>query len=308
MSVSANPLPKHSGRVPSEGLLLLLGLTLIGPLVIGWLYHFTAQWFDLIVVSSMIVGGVAGGILSAGVKKARCRNPKLMGLLGAIAGLLAMTIRYGFDAQEFYGQLPQELVDQTRADNDPLSLAEAQQVVHDNLKRIGPLRAFTTFMEMRAEAGVTLQSSHSYRKDSGTPISGGGFWVLLGAETLLALGIAAAVASGGVNMPYCERCNRWYEVESVMAAPFELAEQVTAAARAHNWSALMALRQPIIRQGNDLAYVTVVLKRCGSCDDGVVEGSTTVKKKDQSTTKPLFAEAINASDVLTLRNSRQTPV
>jgi len=52
-----------------------------------------AQWFDLIILSSMVLGFVAGAILAANVKPTHCRNPRLMGLLGVVAALLAITIR-----------------------------------------------------------------------------------------------------------------------------------------------------------------------------------------------------------------------
>jgi hypothetical protein len=310
MSAPINALPKHSGRVPTEGVYRLVGVSLILSLAFGWLYHFVAQWFDLVILSPMVLGFVIGAILAANVKPARCRNPRLMAILGALSALLAITIRYGFDSADFYRQLPQALVGQMRVEDtgDPITLEQAQQAVQNRLKKIGPLRAFGQFMSIAADAGVTLKDSHSYSKENGTPISGGGFWALLAAETLLAMIVAGAAAAGGVNMPYCERCSQWFEPQPILIAPSTASEQMVAAARSHDWQGLMALKGQPVNDGKVVGWVTVILKRCGTCDDGVLEGTLNTKKKDQTSTKALFAEALTASDVNAIRNSTPTVV
>ena len=70
---TATNAPKPSGRVPASGLALLLLVALTSALVVGWLYHFTARFFDLVIISSFVVGFLVGFPITLAARPARCR-------------------------------------------------------------------------------------------------------------------------------------------------------------------------------------------------------------------------------------------
>jgi hypothetical protein len=239
----------------------------------------------------MLVGFLVGACIAFVVKPARCRNPRLVLLLAVFSALLAFGSRYYWDSQRFYRtELPQALA---REANIPREDAERETATL--LRERSAWQSLKSYMEMVAEAGVSITKASSSSSGSPPLLSGGGYYVLLVASVALAMVIAGGIGYAACGSVYCERCERWYSDQRLGYVGAEEKELALNAVRSHDWQALKALLKSMPPSG--VSYLSMMLSLCDRCNEGVLKAEELIRQKDQVKTMPLLEESISSADV-----------
>ena len=81
---------KASGRYESSGVPLLIVAGIVSAILVGLLYFFVSQFINLILIFPLIAGALVGFGITFAVRAGKIRNPKLVGTVAVLAGLLMM--------------------------------------------------------------------------------------------------------------------------------------------------------------------------------------------------------------------------
>jgi hypothetical protein len=291
---------KHSGKCPPAGVLLLLAGALVVGAVTGTVYHFLAKFMDIPIVSPILAGLVAGGITGTLVKAARCRNPRVLLVIGVLAGLFAYGARLVADSQEIRPMIVRAF---TRH-YVQAGLPPAQAVARAEA-RLDPVTTLRVYLVVGSQVGVVLTDTHSSSYNistsggaqnvGGTVVSGIWYWLLLLAELICCAIAAGALAQLSLNQSaYCEQSGVWMTSTVLAKLAPRQTDQTTALVNARDWNALRRLKP----QGamNDQNFVRVTLRRCPVCESGTLMVDTQAGNQ----VKRLLHVHIDPSTVATL--------
>jgi hypothetical protein len=177
------------GGCPASGFLIAAITSLLGAVVCAWLVSFVKQWLYLIVLFPLALGLAVGVAGNFGVRRGKVRNGLCAGLLGLVAGCLAMTAVHYFDYQRVLNELEQK---------NPV----ARQAMID----LG--FTFFKFVDMRAHDGVRI-GKVGRGKDRGMNLGYVGSYIYWSLEMLGAGVVALALMYGTARAPFCNVCNTW---------------------------------------------------------------------------------------------------
>lgn len=262
---------KTSGKVSAATAGKMLVATLLASVIVGVLWHFVGRFIDLVIIFPMLAGGVAGGIVTVIAKSGMSRSTKLALLCGLLVGPLTYGTKLVCNAYSVRPELVQGLSQSvTPSGATPAQKAQIEQKVEGLLT---PMRTLRLYMVLMEETGVTLKSSHS-SSGSGTRVSGNGYWVLLGVETLAVSLCALALLWSAASEPFCEGCQKWHGTSVVMQANPGQNPLIADAIRARNWGQFVGI-QP--GSWNNKAVTTVTLSRCEGCNGATLKTASTGK-------------------------------
>ena len=267
------------GAVPK---LLLAGL--ISGLVVGAVYAGITQFFSLLILFPLIAGFLVGLGVQRGVKSGKIRNPKMVGVVGALAGLLMMgaadftsaMINRGDMIAGFAASENEDLGTKTQdakgatVEMTPTQLAAREQTLRDDYsKGFTPLRTLVIYEMIDAAAGTSIGRPGS---GGGIPIQGKLYYLLRAFEILLVMGVASAVASGAASEPFCENCDKWEDDKEVLKVHPSQNAELWDKINARDWNGLM---ETVPATGIDEKNVTKVkITHCTDCGNGTISATS----------------------------------
>src|SRR5688572_3621339 len=153
---------KPDGGTTMPGLMMLVGALVVTGAVLGFVAHFVAQAFYLILVFPFLIGLGLGAVGVRMVRAGRVRNPLIGGLAGFVGGALAMFMMHYFDQQKFRDEafsaepefaqvvkLPPEERQQFLADLDAADREDAARGLRAADSVLG-------YLDLQAHYGVTI--------------------------------------------------------------------------------------------------------------------------------------------------------
>lgn len=200
-------------------MLLALGLGGGGAVVAGALLGFVGQFFSLVILFPLVLGGVAGFGARQGIKSGKVRSPLVGLLVGVAVGLVGAFAEATWQYQRTRSAMRAALKD--------VPAREQDAVVDRALVALGAARhdedeaAFRQQME-RPDAPGSLEvwngwlrnqwrhTSISRGGSKGTQLGLTGGMVLWGVELLITVGVATTMAFGATREPFCEDCGSWF--------------------------------------------------------------------------------------------------
>lgn len=266
---------KPSGRVGPGTVPVLALAAVVGGLFAGWLYHMIAPHMNLLLVSQLYVGFIAGGAVALAAKKAKVRRPRLAIALAAMAGLLAYGTFEGLNSMraraEYVDYVAQSISQQGNA-------AQARALAETAVP--SQARFFPLYMQALGASGTTLQSSHAgSTSKTGISVSGPWYWALLCAEIGIVVLVSGGLAQAAASAPFCERCDGWYKKSTVHKTHVEQAPAMLERVQAGRWDAVREV--PVLSSKNkkpdDKNHADVVLTHCSGCSDGWAALTCTVQ-------------------------------
>jgi hypothetical protein len=193
---------RPSNRVPASGLLFLLLAVLCGGVAFGALAFLISRLLWLIVIFPIVLGIIAGVILSGVIARQRVRNPAL----AVVAGLLMALVIYGTLKYGGYMSFQSEMRQAVSAKG--AVAAGAQEAVIDMLlaSKTGS-GGFFGYLKLMAQQGVSIgKVGSSNRATLPAPVTWA-YWLI---EFGIIGAIAALAARSAASKPFCEACQQWY--------------------------------------------------------------------------------------------------
>jgi hypothetical protein len=240
---------------------------------IGALESWVSQWFSLLIVFPLAIGGVVGAFAVFQVERGNIRAPMLAALLALAGGMVGQGTVHAVDYMRFRGEFLKSLEERRQAfigenSADEAAVKEAQgldltKLADDQIETETGSRGFVGYLKLAANEGTEIKKTGA---SSGAKVSGMGMWIMWGLEFLFAGGMALFMALGRAKKPFCEISKKWYDREDIVAtgsAEKADAQAVAEALTNENWSgALAALGQP-----NPKAASVITLERCSHCEE-----------------------------------------
>lgn len=194
--------------------MMLVGALVVTGAILGFVAHFVAQAFYLILVFPFLIGLGLGAVGVRMVSAGRVRNPWIGGLAGFLGGALAMFMMHYFDQQKFRDQAmesqpgfaavvemsPQER-EQLMGDLEP---ADREMV----LREIRAAESVWGYLDLQAHYGVTI-GKPGRSGESGMNLGYYGSYIYWLVELLLVAGITYGMVYGATKEPFCADCEQW---------------------------------------------------------------------------------------------------
>ncbi|BDI29586.1 hypothetical protein CCAX7_16370 [Capsulimonas corticalis] len=277
---------KPSGRSGPGGVALLWLTALIAGPIAGLIYDKVSGYFNIFLISPILIGLVVGGALYLVIKKINIRSPLAAITAGIAAGLLCAGANYIGDCLAMRSTIVNG-VSQDIADHYHLPVAQVRAKID---RRLDPIREIRVASEIKAESGVSITSTHDYSHSGGTPIQGGFYYALEVFEAILMAGAAAAVAAGASSALFCETCEKWYTSHKIFRVHPSRSAAMLHCIKTQDWNGAAAL--PGSAPGTEKMHCDVVVKRCPACRASLIEVTNVVDKATKKLlTAPLPQEA-----------------
>lgn len=181
---------RPDGGCPSAGAALLVGLTIVGGLILGYVASFISQYFYLVLLFPIGIGIGLGMVGAFGISLGKVRNPLAGGIAGFVGGCVAMVGMHYFDYQR---DLDAFVLENPKIDKTKLA-AEGD---------------FLKFVDNRAKNGVRIGRARGGNKDKGLNLGYYGSYAYWTIELLVVAGIAFFMMRGSAAEPFCTRCKNW---------------------------------------------------------------------------------------------------
>lgn len=209
--VDSKPYQSKGGFSLNGVLTLVSGLALVGG-VLGYVAHWAAQFFWIVILFPILIGAILGVIGERLVRKARIRNPLVGAAAGLVGGVLAMGCMHYFDYKQFVSQIessapefvamlalpPNEREEVAAASDDPQSVRQA----------FAALESFKGYIDYQATLGVELSSAGK----AGLNIGYIGTYVYWIVEVLLVGAVTLVMVRKATAEPFCDACDQWKDL------------------------------------------------------------------------------------------------
>lgn len=230
---------RHSGAVSGAGLILGTLGALVGVAIAAALYAVIIFYIPLAGTITFLLaagfGGVAGFVAGLCLQWGKLRNG---GIAFAVSGLLALEALYVSWA--VWASL---LLRSSEVAVSPWVLLEHPGVLWSLVNEINQVGAW------------------SFR---GFQPTGGFLWFLWGLEALIVVGLTVGVSMGILTLPFCERCERWSQLdEDVARFSDPVSDSLKSDVEAGGVDYLRALGKPSVK---DTTWLRADLHHCGACE------------------------------------------
>lgn len=210
---------RPDGVVPPQGFIQALLLGLLTGVAVGYALGFIgAKWFSLIILWPILMGGAAGAAVAFIVKRSKIRNAVVAMALSATCGGLSYVASHHVVYQLARSQVSDDLAVSADAKKQGLTPEMADDLFDIYLKKETGSHGFVGFVKMEAKQGVSISNHGS----GGVGLGEKGSWILFLIEFLLTAGLAALIPGDSAGMPFCARCQQWYQpVRQLALTPSE---------------------------------------------------------------------------------------
>jgi hypothetical protein len=196
---------------------ILIGLSMLAAVALGWLVSFVEQWIYLILIFPLLIGAIVGVVGILAIKLGKVRSPALGGLAGFLAGCVAMLSMHYFDYLSFRAQVAEDIPPPERIFVEALGPADLARLppnereVRKEQQRALRVQSFPTYMDYEATNGVTIQrvGHGGAANDRGMNLGYVGSFIYWGVEVLIVAVVAFVLMMGAAAMPFCRECQAW---------------------------------------------------------------------------------------------------
>lgn len=214
---------RADGGLPAGGTLQLLGILGIVGMILGAIASFIAKFFYLVLVFPLAIGCCLGAIGDWGIKAFRIRNPLACGVVGFLAGCLAMLSMHYMEFRDFDGRLRAALgpdadevlqiarhIPEYKADweSQPEDLKQYITEMEQDPEGLRALQAdnIWKYIDMQAHIGVELKRGGA---GNGANLGYVGSYIYWGLEALIVAGITFSMMRTAAAEPFCRECRSW---------------------------------------------------------------------------------------------------
>ncbi len=288
----------------------ILTTTILGAVVavvgagVVWLWEISPIP-TLVLLTPILQGAVVGGALGFMIGRLHLRNPRLVGFVGFLCGLLSITLVHYGHHLHLVGQIAENLREQAAGappeERDAILKeldAHPTEVVDQVLLRATGHSGFLGTMMLRNEQGVMIKNS---------TVNGGGLWALWGFEALLVAGAAGAIAGSRAGQPYCEDCHAWHvKSAEVLTVGGGHAEGLVQALRDDAPDRLDGFRAQA-HEVDPTTQAVVDLHSCPGCDTTFADVRHRSRKGKETKEKQLLGALAISPEMLQAIRAEPTP-
>ncbi len=204
---------KPSNIAPTEGIKILLVVSILAGLVTGAVTAGITQLIYLFFLFPLVMGGAGGTAVAWGIKKGKVRNPIIGGVFAAATGLFiyaAMNYaNYLFFRQEISKAIVNEI--RTSTSNEPEQVDNIDQIIDKFIKDYSGESGFLGYLKFLANQGVKLTRGSSKIEFAGENAA----YINWSLEIFIIESTAIWLAVKAANRPFCEEANDWYGEEKL---------------------------------------------------------------------------------------------
>jgi hypothetical protein len=262
------------GGFSLSGMMITMGVGMTTALTVGVLAGIIGQYFYMVLIFPLVIGGVVGGAQVLMIDKSRIRNPMICGVSGLLAGIVAVVAMHYVDYFVFqqsmkddaaqFAELLQGSAD--LEDGDPFLEALVEYQNDPEIIEANNIDSFIGYVDWSAKQGVELSSATS--TSSGSNLGYIGTYVYWGFEALVIAGLCVMMTRKRSAQPFCVACDRWMKETELIALNCEAKSAVKAlgSGQLDRLSSLFAPNQE----------TAISVFDCESCSDGdaVLQSST----------------------------------
>jgi hypothetical protein len=270
---------KPSNLLAPQGIVFLIVAAIAGGVAIGLITYFVSTLIYLIVLFPIIMGLLAGSIISGAVILGKVRNPMIAMLFGVlIAVVLYGTYRYaeyefGFrdDAREEFLQVLRDTADSNGivATDEELEalldeVVQGEAVGDYLLREETGSTGIVGFVKLSAQEGVTITSTRSTSpNETGLTLKDTVAYIYWLVEFAVIAGIAMSMARSRATTPFSEETREWYgKGEYLGTVPPQAVQPLIELLQQGNYG---QAAQHINRGGNrPVPRTDVMVQRCSS--------------------------------------------
>jgi hypothetical protein len=195
---------KPSNISPPEGIRNLTIVAIATGIITGCIIGFISQFFYLIILFPIIMGGAAGTAISLTVKSSKVRNPVLAAGFGSLTGLILYISMNYLQYMTFKQEVRKEIITEIGTSDD----AAIAQLTDDVLKEATGDSGFVGYVKYSAKQGINITRAGS--SGSGITLDENATWIYSLIELVLISGIASYQAFTSASEPFCEEGKDWY--------------------------------------------------------------------------------------------------
>jgi hypothetical protein len=211
------------GGFSITGMMITMGVGMTTALTVGVLAGIIGQYFYMVLIFPLVIGGAVGGAQVLMIDKSRIRNPMICGVSGLLAGFVAVVAMHYVDYFVFQQSMKDEAAQfaelvQTaaeREEGDPFVEALAEYQNDPEIMEANNVDTFIGYVDWSAKQGVELSSATS--TSSGSNLGYVGTYVYWGFEALVIAGLCVMMTRKQSARPFCVACDRWMKETELVA-------------------------------------------------------------------------------------------
>lgn len=274
-----------SRKLSVSGILYLVGFSILGGIVVGLVLFLFSKTLYLLIISPILASGVAGYILTRGVKRGKVRRKIPVFISGVLMALVAFGVFHYAEYIDFRRVSHNDLVEF----EPELSKSETDELISSFLIDETESDGFMGFLQVQAQEGMSFTSSRrdlsvgskvSNNLDSqGTVL----YWLV---EIGILFWGATAVSKNKTQEPYCEEENKWLIYEKI---------GYVAQVDINNFLNCLKIRdfvQASQFMGNEPLWEKHLLIQLARCNDYSPEATLNVRLMDGKNSKTLLTKRI----------------
>jgi len=207
--------PGPSSTVSIEGILILIGVTMVGAPLLGVVVALVGQLVYLSIAFPVLMGIAGGFIVGQGVRWGKMRESMVAAVFGLVLGLTDYGsyryVEYRFLRNDLQNFIMEELEAEFGEADPIIANAFLDQVLLEETGQTG----FLGVVLMDAQGGMSISHTrYGGNVNVGTALT----WIYWLIEIVIVAGIPTYQAMEKTKSPFCEHHNRWYERETSLGS------------------------------------------------------------------------------------------
>ncbi|MEM7314608.1 MAG: hypothetical protein AAF497_15790 [Planctomycetota bacterium] len=218
------PRPYSSdGGFTIAGLLLTMTVGAVVALLVGLLAGVVGQFFYMVLLFPIAIGGAVAGAQVAIIGRSKVRNPLVCGFAGLISGFIAVATMHYVDYIVFqrdmaeasvkYQASVQALLEMEQGP-DRESFASALAQYDAETADAKSVDSFVGYINWAAQQGVELSSATG--RNSGSNLGYTGTYLYWLFESLIIAGMCVAMTGSRAARPFCIHCESWMPEKEIV--------------------------------------------------------------------------------------------
>ena len=218
--LATNPPRTYSsdGGFTISGMTLIMAVGAVVALLVGLLAGIVGQFFYIVLIFPIAIGGAVAGAQVAVIGRSKVRNPLVCGFCGLISGAIAVAIMHYVDYVAFQwdraeANVKYEASLQTLADiededrREVFAAALSDYEADPAVAEARNIESFVAYIDWAAKQGVSLTSSHG--AGAGSNLGYAGTYIYWISEALVIAGMCVFMTRSRAAQPFCVHCESW---------------------------------------------------------------------------------------------------
>lgn len=287
---------KPSNIIPNEGIKNLTIVAIAAGVIGGGIVGFISQFFYLILLFPIVMGGAAGTAIAMTAKSSKVRNPMVAALFGTLTAFITYASMNYVQYITFKQELRKEIIAESGKSDD----ANVEQLTNDVLKEATGDTGFIGYIKFSAQQGMSI--NRAGRSGKGISLDENATWIYWLIELAIIDGLAMYLAFAAAKEPFCEEGNDWY-ADKVWSGCVELSrkDEFLELLKSENYAQATKLVLP--QEDLELPRIDLYLQSCAKAplsDLVLTVAKTSLNSKNDVESKDLIAGLITHRNRLDL--------